>query len=462
MRLRNLLLGLGLLTSTVSSIEVDVEDKESVKEAAATAAWGLVRFYSGNETGDVPGNLPDPYYWWLCGAMMGTLIDYWHFTGDDSYNELVQQAIIHQAGRDRDLLPLNQSRAMGNDDQGFWGMTAMLAAEYVFPDPSDDEPQWLSLAMAVYNAMVSRWDEEHCNGGLRWQVYNVNVGWNYKNSVSNGCFFNIASRLALYTGNTTYAERAASIWDWEVEMGLITEEYSIGDGVTIHQGQKCQDDRDPTEWSYNSGIWLHGSAIMWKFTRDEKWKKRTEGILDYGLNKFTRNGIATEQFCEPNLCDDDQRSFKGYYLRWLAAVNALHPALADKTKPVIKKSAAAAAATCSGSPTEPIPMHPMFDGHPGTACGFYWLKSEWDGTFGVPEQMNAVAALLSVLDGEPPKTAKTGGTSKGDPNAGIDDEEKVRTFNPITMGDRVGAGIITTIIVAGVIAGSTFLVTDKY
>ena len=36
-----------------------------VKDAAATAAFGLVRFYSGNETGDVPGNLPDPYYCWF-------------------------------------------------------------------------------------------------------------------------------------------------------------------------------------------------------------------------------------------------------------------------------------------------------------------------------------------------------------------------------------------------------------
>lgn len=35
---------------------------ESVKDAAGDVAWSLLRFYSGNETGDVPGNLPDPYY----------------------------------------------------------------------------------------------------------------------------------------------------------------------------------------------------------------------------------------------------------------------------------------------------------------------------------------------------------------------------------------------------------------
>lgn len=36
--------------------------KASVKEAASTIAYGLVKYYTGNNTGDTPGNLPDPYY----------------------------------------------------------------------------------------------------------------------------------------------------------------------------------------------------------------------------------------------------------------------------------------------------------------------------------------------------------------------------------------------------------------
>jgi hypothetical protein len=34
---------------------------ESIKEAAAKAVYGLVKYYTGNNTGDTPGNLPDPY-----------------------------------------------------------------------------------------------------------------------------------------------------------------------------------------------------------------------------------------------------------------------------------------------------------------------------------------------------------------------------------------------------------------
>lgn len=35
---------------------------DSIKEAAATVAYGLAKFYTGNNTGDNPGNLPDGHF----------------------------------------------------------------------------------------------------------------------------------------------------------------------------------------------------------------------------------------------------------------------------------------------------------------------------------------------------------------------------------------------------------------
>lgn len=52
-----------------AAIVLDIEDPESIKKAAGRAAWDMMQYYTGNETGDVPGNLPDPYFWWECGAM---------------------------------------------------------------------------------------------------------------------------------------------------------------------------------------------------------------------------------------------------------------------------------------------------------------------------------------------------------------------------------------------------------
>jgi mannan endo-1,6-alpha-mannosidase len=96
--------------------------------------------------------------------MWGTIIDYWHYTGDSSYNDVASAGIQWQVGENLDMMPSNWSQSMGNDDQAFWGMTAMLAAETKFPDPPSDKPGWLALAQAVFNTQVVR-PSEHCGGG---------------------------------------------------------------------------------------------------------------------------------------------------------------------------------------------------------------------------------------------------------------------------------------------------------
>ncbi len=115
--------------------------------------------------------------------MWGTLIDYWHLTGDDTHNAVVTEAMLYQTGPNEDYMPPNVTASLGNDDQGFWGMSAMLAAEVNFPNPPADKPQWLALAQAVFNTQAEpgRHDAT-CNGGLRWQIPLANNGYNYKNS----------------------------------------------------------------------------------------------------------------------------------------------------------------------------------------------------------------------------------------------------------------------------------------
>lgn len=163
---------------------------DEIRESARTLAYDLMLLYKGNQTGETPGILPGPpddgkgdYYWWQGGAMMGTYIDYWKLTGDESYNDVVMQGMLHQTGEENNYMPRNFTASMGNDDQGFWGMSAMLAAENKFPDPPEDKPQWLALAQAVWTTQASK--DRHdstCGGGLRWQIPSLNAGYNYKNS----------------------------------------------------------------------------------------------------------------------------------------------------------------------------------------------------------------------------------------------------------------------------------------
>lgn len=196
--------------------------------------------------------------------MFGALVDYWYYTGDSTYNTITTQALLFQTGPNEDYMPPNQTKTEGNDDQGFWGLAVMSAAETNFENPPSSEPQWLALAQAVFNTQVARWDTSTCGGGLRWQIFTFNNGYNYKNSISNGCFFNLASRLAKYTGNDTYADWATKTWDWIVGVGLIDGEYKIYDGSddTLNCSQI-----NHIQWSYNAGAFLLGAATMYNYVR---------------------------------------------------------------------------------------------------------------------------------------------------------------------------------------------------
>ncbi|KAH6626894.1 glycoside hydrolase family 76 protein [Chaetomium sp. MPI-SDFR-AT-0129] len=498
MRVSGLVASLGLLAQSGAAVELVLGDYDSVKSAASTIAFGLVKYYTGNNTGDTPGNLPDPYFWWEAGAMFGTLIEYWALTGDDTYNDITSQAMLHQATEKGDFKPPNQTRTLGNDDQGFWGMAALSAAELNFPNPPSDQPQWLAMAQSLFNQYASRWDEADCGGGLRWQIFTFNNGFNYKNSISNGCFFNVAARLARYTGNATYAEWADKIYKWQETVGLIAADHTVRDGVHINPADKTCASMDQNKWTYNSGIFLHGASVMYNYTADggaspgvgaDTWRTRVDGLLQAASTTFFHNnntnpnadasqnpkGVLVEQLCEPSgFCNNDQRSFKGHLTRWLARTAQMAPHTQSTIRPLLETDASAAAAACVGSPPAPA-----FKGQPGTACGFRWTTGGFDGSVGVGEQMNALSAVMYTLvtgDGNggggpgatggaaagAPVTADTGGTSKGDPAAGTQEDQVGRLtgfgFKEITLGDRVAAGFATSAMALGVVAGCAFVI----
>ncbi|KAI1842262.1 hypothetical protein JX266_011547 [Neoarthrinium moseri] len=441
-----------------TAIDIDWTSDSSIKEGAATLAYGLLQYYTGNETGDVPGNLPDPYYWWEAGALFGTMIDYWAFTGDDTYVDITFQALQHQVGDDGDFMPQNQTLTEGNDDQGFWAMSAMTAAEMGFKDPDANGKQWLALAQAVFNEYVWRWDTSTCNGGLRWQVFTFNNGYDYKNSVSNGCFFNLASRLARYTGNTTYADWADNVWNWMSDVGFIDNDYNIYDGASDTDG--CTE-IDKSQWTYNAGMFLEGSAAMYSYTNgSEKWEQRTNGILKTASTVFFNNSVMFEPPCEPqNNCKTDSFSFKAYFVRWLAKTTQLMSSTYDTIHPLLLASARGAALQCSGTATGTAGRQIS-----GSACGQHWVSgANYDGTSGVGQQMSGLSAVFyTLVKGAPvPFTSVTGGTSTGDSSGGSAKTDKtVAGPPPITTADKAGAGILTTLVLGGLGGGMWFMISE--
>ncbi|KAK4919196.1 hypothetical protein LTR49_013200 [Elasticomyces elasticus] len=113
-----LCIGIFGVTDLCNALTLDVTSSSSIKESAASVAKGLLNYYSGDKPGDVPGNLPTPYYWWEAGAMFMHLVDYWYYTGDTTYNAATSQAMSWQGGKsDKAFMPANQTTTEGNDDQ---------------------------------------------------------------------------------------------------------------------------------------------------------------------------------------------------------------------------------------------------------------------------------------------------------------------------------------------------------
>lgn len=145
-------------------------------------------------------------------------------------------------------------------------------------------------------------------------------------------------------------------------------------------------------------------------------------------------------------CTTDMLSFKGYLHRWLAQVARVAPHTEASIMPLLQSSTEAAIKQCTG-------------GDNGRQCGFQWSSGVFDGKVGVGETMNVMSAVTSLLvnqvDG--PVTNSTGGTSKGDPNAGSDSHNFSLEFPPATTADKAGAGIITFLLLAGCVSTFTWM-----
>lgn len=347
-------------------------------------------YYTGNitNTPETLAVLPAPYYWWESGAMWGAMLDYYHYTGDSSYNSVVTQALLSQVGPEFDYMVPRHQKDEGNDDQAFWGFATMAAAERNFPDPPSGTPTWLQLTINLWNTQVYRWDNETCGGGLKWQIFQFNNGYDYKNSVSNGAFFQLSARLARFTGNSTYLEWAEKTWDWQTAIGIISPSYKIYDGT---DDLKNCSDLTLIQWTYNHGIHLYGAAVMYNYTTSDKWETRVAGLMKTGGLFFSPDApnVMYEPACETvNTCNTDQWSFKAYLSRFMWATTKLAAFTTPAVTTLLTTSSKAAAKACSG---------PTDGAKNGTTCGAKWYTGEYDDTKGVGQQLSALEVIQGLL-----------------------------------------------------------------
>ncbi|KAL2266983.1 hypothetical protein VTJ83DRAFT_4260 [Remersonia thermophila] len=374
--------------------DLNISDSASIRGVAKTIAANAMAYYAG--TADRFEELPPPHYWWQAGALMGSMLDYSHYTGDRSYDRVIARALLHQVGPEFDYMSPAHFGQEGNDDQAFWGFAVLAAAERNFPQPDESVPSWLQMGSNIWNSQIRRWNMSACGGGLLWQIFPENPnGLDYRNTVSNGGLFQISARLARATGNDTYLAWAEKVWDWTEAVGLIDAEGNVYDGAS--SAKNCTD-TNPLTFSYTAAIYLYGAAVLADHTRDARWAERAERLLEASRSFFSPYDNATnvmyEHACEHvNTCNQDMRSFKGYLSRFAYAASVLVPSLRPTVEELWHPTLEALAASCTG-------------GESGTQCGQHWYWRAFDGVTGLGEEMCALETVQGLLAYEAPPPLK--------------------------------------------------------
>ncbi|GAB1737455.1 hypothetical protein NU219Hw_g1595t1 [Hortaea werneckii] len=389
--------------TSVSGIELDVNSTSSVYDAAQMIATNVMARYQNSSA--APGLFGQPYYFWEAGLAWDAMINYASATGDSQWNDMIAENILFQKGPDNDFMPPNQTKSLGNDDQARWALAAMTAAERGFLLPEDaGVGNWSELAINVWNSQVARWGNSTCGGGLRWQIFPFNSGYDYKNSFSNGEFVQLGARLARYTGNDTYIDWALDAAQWAVDIGLIDRDGRVFDGTST--SDNCSQ-LNHIQWTANTGAYLSGSAYAANYSTTRRWIGYNTILFSSSNSTFLDDGVMYEVACEPNMnCNTDQQAFKAVLARALANTKTLaavgevvngEGCAFNETGPCttigtvreviqgwLESTANAAAASCE-----------MQDA--GLMCGTSWRQNGYDGQSGLGQDLSALEAVLAVL-----------------------------------------------------------------
>ncbi|ODV70909.1 glycoside hydrolase family 76 protein [Cyberlindnera jadinii NRRL Y-1542] len=321
-------------------------------------------------------------YWWQAGEAYNSLLNYQHICGDTQFEDDIYNGMMAQVGSDFNFQPEEHVWEIGNDDIGTWALAAMQAAESGFKQPNDSTT-WADVARNSFDLLYSRWDSSTCGGGIRWQFDSSKSGWSYKATIANGNLFQLGARLARYTGDSSYITKAKTVYNWIGSANLFSE---LQYGTEVYDGFNVEDCSDITKvlWTYNYGILLSGCAYMNQVTGDSEWQDRVSNII-LGSQALYNNTILNERACEVySTCNQDQRIFKGIYLRSLGQASRLLSSLRQTIIDLVSPSINGAVHACTG-------------GASGHECGMKWTINGFDGSYGMQEQISALEVMLTTI-----------------------------------------------------------------
>lgn len=149
---------------------------------------------------------------------------------------------------------------------------------------------WFEMVQAIEKNDTLYWDDT-CGGGILWLTYRPMI----KNTITNGLYFSILTRLYRYTGDSRYYEYSMNTLNWWLGWAFDVETGAVLDTIT---GPNCTSVGEGW-WTYNSGAFLFGIADLYYATGDTKILDLGRSIAYSGMQDFSdpTTGVLVES-CE--------------------------------------------------------------------------------------------------------------------------------------------------------------------
>jgi len=262
-----------------------------------------------------------PSSWWNSAVALSSVIGYTRRTGDQSYAWAIRRTfdvnrVAFPAGA-RSSDPVDGhfiSRSV--DDTAWWGLTWIDAYDLTH------DGVYLDEAVTIANYVAGFWDPSTCGGGVWWDRERT-----YKNAVTIGLYLRLTAALHnRIAGDTAWLNRAVTGWNWFNASGMINSAGLVNDGLTTG----CQNNGQ-TVWSYNQGLAIGAAMELFRATGSTAYQDAARRLGTAALNSsLVQGGVLTES-CDRTgqTCDDNQKQFKGVFMRYLTEAGQQFQSFAD-------------------------------------------------------------------------------------------------------------------------------------